>query len=626
MIPSILADYRAPTAAPTAGVRKRRARWMLPCLLAASAAVSAPPLAQAQAALGEGASEAAAYHPITPTMRAKTIVLTGHDLTIDQVVDVARYGAKIEVAPEAKARMEDAYGLLLEGSTEGVAIYWFNRGAGGQREVVMFSGDPESAENKPKVAATQMREFQRGAIGGYGPEVSDEEVVRAMMVIRANAMIYNAPSPGLAQMLVDLINRRVTPVVQSRGTVGEGDLAPLMNVGATMVGAGEAYFDGVRMPAARALQQAGLTPITPFAADTNALSSSNSYATAQAALLVDGARRLLEWTDLVYAMDLNGMNSSVSPLSLAVQSDRPAKWLNWDAARVLDMIKGSYLFQEDQKRIIQDPESLRASSIRQASAWKAWSTLKDTVSFQMNTSDHNPVVKVGLTPTDSWEMSTPQMMRYYVKGGPQSHGKSGYILTNANWDPYPMANEVEAFTLALANLDVAVLNRMQRFSNPFFTVVRAQDLVPGQGFGNSGGFTPVDLWQEIQTLSTPIVPEGNDMGDGVEELQAQTRLKTIRARQVVDISFHLLSFDFANAARWMEVRKVQDPTRAFGAAPTAAWTALHDFTPPARVGVPAGAQPTGAAAYALMKTTPASAFYAAGPSMPDGEAVARVKW
>ena len=57
-----------------------------------------------------------------------------------------------------------------------------------------------------------------------------------MMVIRANAMTYNAPSPQLSQSLIDLLNRRVTPVVQSRGTVGEGDLAPLSNVGATMVG------------------------------------------------------------------------------------------------------------------------------------------------------------------------------------------------------------------------------------------------------------------------------------------------------------------------------------------------------------------------------------------------------
>ena len=82
------------------------------------------------------------------------------------------------------------------------------------------------------------------------------------------------------------------------------------------------------------------------------------------------AKEALEWADLIYAIDLNGMNSSITPLSLVVQRDRPEKWLNWHAARVLDMIKGSYVFEKDVKRIIQDPESLRASSIRQASTWR----------------------------------------------------------------------------------------------------------------------------------------------------------------------------------------------------------------------------------------------------------------
>ena len=196
------------------------------------------------------------YHRIAPAMAGKTVTLTGHDLTLEQVIDVARYGAKVAVTAPAKQRMKDNYGLLLEGSTEGVSIYWFNRGAGGARETVMFAGNPESPENYPKVADTQMRAFRGGASGGYGPEIADEELVRAIMVIRANAMTWNAPSPGLAQMLVDLINHRITPVVNSRGTVGEGDLAALSNIGATMVGAGDAYLDGVRMPAAEALAKA----------------------------------------------------------------------------------------------------------------------------------------------------------------------------------------------------------------------------------------------------------------------------------------------------------------------------------------------------------------------------------
>ena len=91
-------------------------------------------------------------------------------------------------------------------------------------------------------------------------------------------------------MLIDLLNQRITPVVQSRGTLGEGDLAQLDNVGATMVGAGDVYYQGARMSAAAALAKAGLKPIQPFAADTNALTSSNAYATGIAALAVHDGR------------------------------------------------------------------------------------------------------------------------------------------------------------------------------------------------------------------------------------------------------------------------------------------------------------------------------------------------
>jgi histidine ammonia-lyase len=563
---------------------------------------------------------AADYQPITPTMSEKTITLTGRDLTIAQVVDVARYGAKVQLSPEGKQRQADNYGLLLEAAAEGVAVYWFNRGAGDQRETVMFSGDPMTPENKAYLEKTQLRDFQRGASWGYGPEVRQEEIVRAMMVVRANAMTHNAPSPQLSQMLIDLLNRRITPVVQSRGTLGEGDLAQLSNVGATMVGAGDAYYQGTLMPAADALAKAGLKVIKPFAADINALTSSDAYATGIAALAVNDAQRVLEWADLIYAMDLNGMNSSITPLSTVVQRERPFQWLNWDAARVLDMIKGSYLFGDDPKRIIQDPESLRASSIRQASAWEDWGALRDAVVLQMNSSDHNPAVRTDLKPEDAWELSTPAMMKYHVKGGEHSHGKSGYIVSNANWDPYPLANKLEAFIIALANMDIAVSLRIDRFSNPFFTATNPAQVLHAPGFevflAGGGGFTPVDLEQEIQSLTNPIAPSGQAIVGTVEDLQAQTRIKAYRARQAVDTTFDLLAHDLLTATFWLDVRKAQDASREFGAGPTAAWLAFRKIVPllPPAEGIPTHSRAMTAAAF--LRTTSATNFYAGSPSMP----------
>jgi histidine ammonia-lyase len=555
-----------------------------------------------------GAPLAQNYVPSDTTVSNRTITLNGHDLTIEQIVDVARHGAKVELSADAQHRQADNYGLLLEAAAEGVSIYWFNRGTADHREKILFTGDALSADNQPRIQKWQAERFRRGVYSGFGPEVMDEGIVRAMMVVRANAMTWNAPSPQLSQRLLDLLNKRITPVVQSRGTVGEGDLAQLANVAATMVGAGEAYYHGVRMPAAQALAHAGLTPLQPFAADDNALLSSNAYATGQAAIVVSEARGALEWADLIYAMDLNGMNSSITPLSAVVQRDRPDRWLNWDAARVLDMLKGSYLFDGDAKRIIQDPESLRASSVRQAAAWEEWAALREAVLFQANSSDHNPAVHVGLSPQDSWELATPQMMRYFVKGGPYSHGQHGFVVSNANWDPYPMANKLENFVIALGNMDVAITERIERFRNPFFTTVAASDVLPHWQRRDSG-YLPTDLQQEIQGLMNPVAPSGNALESTVEDLQSQTRLKVQRARQAVSVTLDLLALDLLEASLWIDVRRTQDAGRSFGPAVTAAWLAFRHQVPLEDAPASGTAEAPEATAAAFVRSTPAATFY-----------------
>lgn len=626
--------------------------------------------------LGAQAASASAYNPISPVDASQTVVLNGHNLTIDKLVAIARYGAKVQLAQAARQRSLNAYYLLLEGSREGIPIYFFNRGTGAGRQNVIFSGDPLSTQvtstsptcpqtgqpcsNKDYLLQSQLATFQRGARAGLGPEVNDEEIVRAMMAERVNTMSYEAATPQVTQMLLDLLNKDVTPVVQSRGSPGEGDLPQMANVEATMVGSGQAYFHGVKMSASEALARAGLRPLqdqpsqseapgAPFAADDAAVTSSNAFTMGQAALLISDAQHMLNWQDLIYSMELNGMNSSVTPIASPVQAHRPFGWLNADAARVRDMISGSYLFSLDQTsstgvpfRIIQDPESLRALSQRDGSAWEAWGKLRHDLLIEMNSSDHNPAVTPGWSPSSAPELSTPWFMQYYVKGGPDDSAcvgggvgpatgcQHGYILSNANWDPMPIDNEIEALTNAFANIAVNDDMVPLRFENTFFTVIAANDpSLPAAQLTNSApgasDYTLADLMAEIQTLQNPVPAQGNSIISTVEDLQAEGRIKVSRARLMVDDLTSLQSQDLLTATKWLNIRQIQGQTlglpRSFGAPSTAAWEAFRTVVPwqeATRPDVPAGTL-----AYDFLQANPASLFYppAANPPTPHENAV-----
>ncbi len=556
------------------------------------------------------------YRTADAALAQTTITLTGHDLSVEQLAAIARHGAKVQLSPEALRQEADQYGLLLQAQAEGVPVYLLNRGGGLGRATVTLEGDALSPANRRKIGQRELAAFERGALEGDGPEIDAEEIVRAMMAVRANGMVLEAPSPQLAQLLLQMLNRGVTPVVRSRGTVGESDLYVLANICGAMVGRGDAYYRGVRMPAARALQRAGLMRLEPFALDSSTLANSNAYATALAALLVLDGRHALDWTDLTDAIDLNGMNGSITPLSTPVQRKRPSPWLNWDAGRVLDMVRGSYLFEADPQRILADADSLRASSIRQGAAWQSWAALRDSVVRQINSSDHNPVVSVGSPPPDAWESSTPQMMQYFVKGGEYSGGKTGYVVSSANWDPYPLANDIEAFSNALANVAVTVTQRIFRFQNPFFTVLKPQDVLPADSIdapAPQGSATlTMSLWQEMQML-TPAVPASGVATDaqGNGDIESQAVLKAVRARQATDVFLHLLAQDLLTGAYWMDLRRLQSGSREFGAAPQAALTALRTLVPFAGPGA-AHVPPAGAPAplaYDFVKNTSVAAFY-----------------
>ena len=151
-----------------------RAAAMTNRLLGASAAISLGSLVLLHSACAAAAAPSP-YRPIMPSMADRTIVLTGRDLTIDEVVQVARYGAKVALSPEARQRSADGYGLLLEAAAEGVSVYWFNRGSGSGRESFIFTGDPLSPANKKLLGGAATRDLPGAARSpGSAPKIGEK--------------------------------------------------------------------------------------------------------------------------------------------------------------------------------------------------------------------------------------------------------------------------------------------------------------------------------------------------------------------------------------------------------------------------------------------------------------------
>jgi histidine ammonia-lyase len=309
---------------------------------------------------------------------------------------------------------------------------------------------------------------------------------------------------------------------------------------------------------------------------------------------------------------------------------------------VLDEINGSYLFKIDQTnggvpvRIIQDPESLRALSERDGSAWEAWGALNQDLLTQMNSSDHNPAVTPGYSPTSAPELNTPWFKQYYVKGGaddsacvgggvgPATGCQHGYVMSNANWDPYPVDNDIEAFTNSLANIAVNDDLVPQRFENTFFTVISPDDpSLPSAQIENSArgadDYTLADLMAEIQTLQNPVPAQGNAIVSTVEDLQAESRIKVAKARLMVDDLSWLQGQDMLTATQWMNIRQIQGQSlgfnRPFGSGPTAAWQAFRTVVPWQSTDRPD--VPAGTLAYDFMQANPATQFYPPAVTPPN---------
>ncbi|MCG6963782.1 MAG: aromatic amino acid ammonia-lyase, partial [Acidobacteria bacterium] len=178
------------------------------------------------------------------------VTLTGHTLTVEQVEAVARRGEKVELHPDAADRIRTCRSFIEERIKAREIMYGVNTGIGEFSEVVLDDD--------------QVREFQKYLIYNHAAGIGDPvaiDHVRGAMLLRANvhARGHSACRLEITQTLISMLNQGVTPVVCERGSVGAcGDLAPMSQIALLLMGEGEAFYLGERLPGQVAMERAGI--------------------------------------------------------------------------------------------------------------------------------------------------------------------------------------------------------------------------------------------------------------------------------------------------------------------------------------------------------------------------------
>ncbi|WCB91524.1 Histidine ammonia-lyase [Baekduia alba] len=509
----------------------------------------------------------ASFRVIVPTRGEDVVRLDGTRLTVDEVVMVARHGAQVVYSPEAIDRAHEKERLLLAAVGQGRPVYWVTRGTGKDRKITTYSGDPFSEEGRRELEDIQLRTF-RGespslAVRARGPEIGDEETVRAVLVVAANTLVRRGASAPLLDAVVALLNHRVAPVLLGRGSPGQGDLPQMSMVAQTLVGEGTAYHQGRRMPAREALREAGLPELVPFGIDSGALIASNAFSDGQAALLVADAETMLNWADLVHVLSKLALNDSVTPLLPQLQSEERDKHQAWLARRVAALTRGSHLWEYDAERTLQGPLSFRDYFVLGGVAWKAWDRLRQEVERCINTPGQNPALLPNLRPQDSWALDTGWLRQFLV----QDDEVSGYVVASAGFERRGLDQEVGAFANALAWVCAGAVQRPLRLQDPFVNALANPETVPHGSLASraqEGDYAAADLYASLLADLAPLPPMTIPLIRGIEDLSPHTHAMVRRVRNAVDTARDLVAEEAGAALAWLEVRRGHRPDMKLG--------------------------------------------------------------
>jgi histidine ammonia-lyase len=278
------------------------------------------------------------------------IRLDGCSLTRAEVVAVARHGASIELCDQQLKLVQRAADFLQAQVGRQEPIYGVSTGFGSNADKLLGARHARHGMTGAEFSArTLQEELQHNLIITHAVCVGEPfaiEVVRAMLVLRINTLMrgHSGIRVQTLQGLAELLNRGVIPVVPQKGSVGaSGDLAPLSHLAIVLLGGGEAFFHGERLPGAEALRRAGLAPLTLSHKEGLALNNGTTQMLATAVLALDRLESLLDTAELAAAMTLEAFAGRGRAFEEKVHALRPHPGQVDSAARLRGLLDGSRL-------------------------------------------------------------------------------------------------------------------------------------------------------------------------------------------------------------------------------------------------------------------------------------------
>lgn len=285
-------------------------------------------------------------------MNNDAIILDGSSLTRAQVAAIAYDGRRIALDAAQLARVQQTADFLADKVSCGEPIYGVTTGFGSNADKLLGAHrarDELPGGNPERHDGTLMEELQYNLVVTHAVCVGEPfapPVVRAMLAIRVNTLMrgHSGIRASTLQALAELLNRDVIPVIPQKGSVGaSGDLAPLSHLAIVLLGGGEAFVGGQRLPGAEALARAGLAPLRLSFKEGLALNNGTTQMLATATLALARMEYLLEVADLAAAMTLDAFAGRTGALKPEVHQLRPHPGQVQSAANLRRLLAGSTL-------------------------------------------------------------------------------------------------------------------------------------------------------------------------------------------------------------------------------------------------------------------------------------------